>query len=154
MLRGLTNSYLEKTAKKFLDKKFLGVYPCNVHPKTKRRTFSIIFNTGKSDTEGEHFIAVNFTLKSIFYFDPFGEPLLNKDIILFIENNKKKRSLSVNTFKMQDDNSNFCGFYCLAYLISIKRKMPYKKFINLFSIQNKKNNDKIVINFIIGRRNK
>ena len=151
MSRGLSNSFLSKISRKILGPKFLGVYPCDVRPKTKNRSCFIIFNTGKKNTEGEHFVAVKIVKKEIFYFDPFGEQPNNDYILSFLREEKKNKKFFWNRVQIQDNSSNFCGFFCLAYLISAKNKMPMKRFKNLFSIQNRKLNDKIVIEFIISK---
>jgi len=82
--KGLSNSYLEKLGRQVLPKSFLGVYPSDIEPNVKRlRVFSIIFNTGRSFSKGEHFVAVFIRNKNIIYFDSFGEPLKNTHIIKF-----------------------------------------------------------------------
>lgn len=146
MAKGLTNKYLENITKKLIGSSFIGVYPCDVHPVTKKKNFSLIFNTGKKDSSGEHFIAISVSNKKVFYFDPFGEKPSNTDILKYITSLKRK--LTWNTRKIQHDTSSFCGFYCLAYLVSIKRKMSFSRFKSLFSNQNLKENDKKVVKFI------
>lgn len=148
MSKGLTNAYLEKITSIFINKNFVGVFPCNIHIKPNKKNFSIIFNTGEYNTDGEHFVAIKFFTDKIIYFDSFGEKPTNKNILKFINTNKKNRRILWNSTKIQDDSSSFCGFYCLAFLLSVKRKMPFNRFINLFSIQNKKENDVKVIKFI------
>lgn len=151
MSKGLTNSFLSKISKKILGSDFLGVYPCDVRPKKQKTSFLVIFNTGRKHTKGEHFIAIKIRRKEIFYFDPFGEPPTNDFILSFLADVKKKRKIFWNRVQIQDNSSNFCGFFCLAYLISAQRKMPLNQFINLFSKENKKINDKIVIEFIVSK---
>lgn len=146
MAKGLTNDYLKTITKKFIGPSFIGVFPCDVHPKTKKKNFSLIFNTGKKDSDGEHFIAISVSNKKVFYFDPFGERPTNDDILKFISS--LERTLTWNTTKIQHEASSFCGFYCLAYLVSIKRRVSFSRFKNLFSIQNLKKNDEKVIEFL------
>lgn len=149
-MKGLTNEYLHALSKKLIGKEFLGVYPCDVIPKMKNNSTSfIIFNTGRSNTEGEHFVAIKVTKKNVFYFDSFGEPPSNKDISNFLLAIIGRKKFEYNISPIQDDSSNFCGFYCLAYLMSAKKKWSFKRFKNLFSIQNKKKNDSKVIKFIV-----
>ena len=147
MSGGLSNSFLERIGKKILGSDFVGVFPCDVHRKSRKKTYLIIFNTGRKNTLGEHFVAIKIGKKSVFYFDPFGEPPTNSFIKEYIS--KLKRPLNWNIVQIHHNSSNFCGFYCLAYLMSVKKKMSFKKFLNLFSIQNKKSNDKKVVDFIV-----
>jgi hypothetical protein len=151
MSRGLTNKYLENLSRKLLGSKFLGVYPCDVHPKTQKTCFSIIFNTAKEGTSGEHFVCLDVREKIIFYFDSFGEAPKNKFIKKFLFNIKEKKIIFWNRVQIQDDSSNFCGFYCLAFLMSMKNKIHFDRFINLFSIKNKKENDQTVVKFIVSK---
>ena len=146
MAKGLTNDYLENITFKFIGSSFLGVYPCDAHPKIPKKNFSIIFNTGKKDSDGEHFIAISVSNKKAFYFDPFGERPANADIIKFLSS--LERTFTWNKIKIQHEVSSFCGFYCLAYLVSLKRRISFSRFKNLFSIRNLKQNDKKVIEFL------
>lgn len=147
--KGLTNQYLEKLSRKILPKSFLGVFPCDVFPNTRRRkSFSIIFNTGSSLSEGEHFIAIFVSDKNILFFDSFGEPISNDFIKNFL--------LNFNNFyymydsKIQDDQSNFCGFYCLAFLMNLYKNGDTHKFISKFQQgTNLMMNDKKIVKFII-----
>lgn len=147
--KGLSNHYVEKVGRKILKKiNFLGVYPCDIHPAiNKRKNFSVIFNTGDSTTSGEHFVCLYKNRKNIFYFDSFGNKPDDKNILLFLK--KFNVKLIWNSVKIQSDNSNFCGFYCLAFLLSIEHKINFNKFIMLFNKNNLNDNDKIVIYFIL-----
>lgn len=147
MSKGLTNSYLEKITRKLIGPSFLGVHPCDVYPKKTKSSFSLIFNTGRKYTSGEHFVAIRAQKNIVFYFDPFGEPPKNVFIKNFLSG--LNRPVQSNKVQIQDDTSNFCGFYCLAYLMSSKKKMNLDRFINLFSTKKKKENDKKVIEFIV-----
>jgi len=149
MAKGLTNDYLEKITKKIVcNHHFLGVFPCDIHPNINvNKTFSIIFNTGDSTTSGEHFVAIYRNKKSFFYFDSFGLKPNDINIIDFIEKNRQSRHFSWNNKPMQDKLSNFCGFYCLAFIVSKDRNISFnvfKRFIN-----KKQNNDKNVIYFLL-----
>lgn len=146
MAKGLTNDYLESTCKKIIGPSFIGVYPCDVHPKVRKKKFSVIFNTGDQYSTGEHFVALSISNKKVFYFDPFGEKPTNHDILSFIS--KLNLALAWNTKKIQHESSSFCGFYCLAYLYSVKKKIPYSRFKNLFRTHDLKKNDKTVIKFL------
>ena len=54
-MNGLTNKELETYGKKFLGKSFLGVYPCDSHPrdlnKLKNKSFSFIFLLACNEVE-------------------------------------------------------------------------------------------------------
>ena len=150
MAKGLSNDYVEKVCKKILNNHtFLGVHPCDVHPSVdNRRNCSVIFNTGDSTTSGDHFVCMYLNKTTIFYFDSFGERVnLDKNILRFV-NNIPSKKLVHNTQKIQDDLSQFCGFYCIAYLLSKDLKLSDEYFKSFFSKENLLLNDKNVIYFI------
>jgi hypothetical protein len=149
-MSGLTNVYVEKLGKKLFRNKFLGVYPADILPKNsnKNKCCSIIFNTGNSNTVGEHFVAFYWTKSEIHYFDSFGEKLKNKNIKKFLKH-FPNHSKIYNCKKIQADNSTFCGFFCLAYLMSKFNKIPSHVFYQQFSKIKLKKNDQKVVNTIV-----
>lgn len=147
---GITNEYLEKLGDKILKNNFVGVFPCDLPPDNiKRKTFSIIFNTGKSNTKGEHFISIFVNTNNIFYFDSFGNNISNKFIQDYLKTLLKKRKWHYNKFKIQHNKSIFCGFFAIAFLLSKYKKMHHKTFIRNFSKNRLKQNDKKVVKFIV-----
>ena len=149
MSKGLTNKYVEKTCRDLFGKNFIGVFPCDMHPKIRqRKNFSLIFNTGDSSTKGEHFIAIYFNEKNLFYFDSFGKKPNDKNIIKFIKSQQRKIKKIIFWDKpIQDVNSSYCGFYCIGFLMH-----KYYKILNFkkqFKTDNLIKNDDIVINFIV-----
>lgn len=148
-MSGLTNEYVEKTGKKILGGIFLGTFPCDFHPITKnKKTFCLVFNLSKHDTKGSHFIAIFASEKEIIYFDPYGNTISNTFVKKFIENNKKKRSLVINSKCIQSCSSIFCGFFSLGFLLSQKYRITLKSFISFFDLNNLENNDEKIIEFI------
>lgn len=148
-MSGLTNAYVEKIGKKIIGNIFLGTFPCDFHPKIKtRKRFCLIFNLSKHDSKGSHFVAIFASENEIIYFDPFGDKLDNKFILMFINSNKKNRKFITNKKTIQSCSSIFCGFYCLGFLLSQKLQFNLKKFLKLFSSTDLENNDKKIIDFI------
>ena len=152
MVEGLSNAYVENIFKKIIGSSFIGVYPCDIHPIIKLKHFSIIFNTGDSSTKGEHFIAIFTNRNSFFYFDSFGKKNTDKNVQVFIEKHAKKKKMYISKQKIQHDNSSFCGFYCIAFLISKYRKL--KNFRESFSKYGLMKNDENVVQFICKNLNK
>ena len=68
-----TNGYIEKTGCKFL-RDFIGCFPTDLQPITKKQQFSLIFNLSKHNEEGSHFVAVFENKHQLLYFDSFGKP--------------------------------------------------------------------------------
>ena len=151
-MTGLTNAYIDKFGKDLFGKEYLGCHPCDSNPRINKRKqfFSIIFNLSKhNDKEGTHFIAVYANPINIIYFDSFGKSCSNKYIKKFIKINKHNRILKMNKTPIQHLDSIYCGFFCLAFIISQKKNIQMKNFINVFDSKHLKKNDNIVIEFII-----
>lgn len=150
-MSGLTNNQLEKIAKKYLGKHFLGVYPCDASPKIGKniKKMSIIFNLSKHDEPGSHYVAVIRKKNSIYYFDSYGKKLTNFHIKMFLHQFGLK--IFYHTQQIQARNSIFCGFYCLAYLIFVTKKFKtsFAAFFNMFNTPPNKENDDIVTQFIL-----
>ena len=145
---GLTNQYVEKTGGKLLKKNFLGCYPCDLQPTIKTKTFSVVFNLSKHNEEGSHFVCIYSNKQKITYFDSFGESCFNPLIKKFLCKNSKNRKVEYNDTKIQDNSSNFCGVFCLAFLMSQERQIPIDKFVAMFDSKNLTFNDKISTQFI------
>lgn len=147
-MAGLTNDYLDKLSRKLIGKSFYGVYSadgCSNVPRNK--TFSIIFNIDLMKNPGLHFISIFFTPTKAYYFDSFGNNTIEPNIAKFIL--KTKRKCVMRCLAIQHVNSNFCGFYALAFLLWMSRKRQSSHFYDMFDVENLKNNDLIVTNFIL-----
>ena len=72
------------------NKDFLGCYASDQLP-TVPSSFpkSMIINTVTSDTGGEHWVAIVMQRKRCYYFDSFGLPVINEDILHFLEDYEK-----------------------------------------------------------------
>jgi hypothetical protein len=148
-MSGLTNEYVENLGKIICGNKFLGTFPCDILPNVKKKKeFSLIINLSKHNTTGSHFIAIFADKDCFMYFDPLGEKCKNKDVLKFIKTNKNNRKVLQKFRKIQSNESIFCGFFCLSFLLSRKLKFPIKIFLNKFDQKNLNQNDNNVINFI------
>lgn len=144
---GLTNRFVEKIGRKILGKKFKGVYPADSHPNMKSKHF-IIFNQSNHDEIGTHFVCFGIVKNKLIYFDSLGFKLDNNKLIKFRKNKFKKKLRFVDMrVKIQSNMSNFCGIFCLAFLLSLK--LRDRQFFNQFDFYNLKNNDEIALNYIL-----
>ena len=85
------------------------------------------------------------------FFDSFGcVPAI--EVIEFIRRSKLK-SYGYNNWIIQDLHSQFCGFFCLAFFIYIKKPLKEQNFITLSNdfvnmfVDNTKKNDAILKEF-------
>lgn len=150
-MNGLTNRELEAYCKKFIGKSFLGVYPCDSHPKNlkkfKNDNVSFIYNLSPHYENGSHFVAILKLKDTFYFFDSYGKLCKNKDILKFLK--LYTNQLICNTKIIQAKNSIFCGLYCLAFLLTCqKNKKSMKYFVSKFSKPLKKN-DNICLTLIL-----
>lgn len=148
-MSGITNEYLNNLGQKIIGESFLGSYPCDLHPKVNNKTiFCVIFNLSKHNEKGTHFVAIFADEKNMFYFDPLGDKCKNKNILKFIDKEKKKRTIVNQLPIIQSQDSIFCGFYCIGFLLAMTKNYVPNHFFAQFDFNNLIKNDKIIINFI------
>jgi hypothetical protein len=141
------NGYIEKTGSKIL-KHFLGCFPSDLEPETKKTNFSIVFNLSKHNEEGSHYIAIYTKKDNLIYFDSFGKPMKNVLIKNFVKKHLKHKKFSYNKMKIQDDLSSFCGIFCLSFLASQEQNFSLKEFLQLFNKKNLTVNNEISIHVL------
>ena len=73
-----------------------------------------ICNLDKSTQSGSHYVAIIVKNDSILYFDSFGMPPLNADILFTL--NKSEKSIYYSTTMIQSVFSIFCGVFCISFL--------------------------------------
>ena len=153
---GLSNEYVEKLMYKLTinPHKFKGVKPCDIflnEVKSKKQLLckgcSFIINMSSSNNPGSHFVSI-FILSDneAEYFDSFGLPSFDSNI----NNAFREANLSVLEFEtsIQDISSQFCGFYCIAYLIWRELGLEKTRFAQLFNTNSKIVNDTIVLELL------
>ena len=154
-MSGLTNQYVEELGKKILGKHFLGTFPCDIQPIVdKKKIFSLVFNLSKHDSKGSHFIAIFADENNMLYFDPLGHKCENADILHFMTKVRSKRKMRTKFQKIQDCNSIFCGFFCIAFLLSRHKNESLTNFFKHFSKQKLIKNDVLVIKYILNKINR
>ena len=128
------------------DDQFLGCFPKNkLPPFPSQFPKSLIVNTDEASKPGEHWVALVLTKKKCFYYDSFGLPIVDFQILRFLKGYEK---VSYSNTCIQDVKSNKCGEFCIAFLQNVKSKKSYMEFVNKFDVFNLKLNDDIV-NYIL-----
>lgn len=137
------NKCLEKT------KGFIGTFPCNMIPEPTSGQCYFVVNTspwveGKSKVQGSHWVAIVCkTEGKAIYFDSFGLPPLEKNIVRFL-GTFCKRSYKYNTQSLQSPYSSVCGAYCIDFIQQIEAGASLRSYVSEFT-SNPLDNDKIVI---------
>ena len=80
-------------------------------------------------------------------FDSFGIEYIPLEVLNKIED----KSITHNIFRIQDDDSVMCGFYCIAFIEYMIEGKTLLDYTNLFSPNDYKKNDKIIYNYFKGK---
>ena len=64
-----------------------------------------------------------------------------------VSNKIKEKSISYNIFRIQDDDSTMCGFYCIAFMEYMIAEKILLDHTNLFSPDNYQKNVKIIYKY-------
>ena len=107
-----------------------------------------IINQSASNHSGSHFVAVFITSKTTAeYFDSYAIPFsIDKNLVEAFDIGK----LDIQQFEktIQSPKSQFCGIFCIAYLLSKQIDMKTEVFANLFAKENLLKNDKIALEIV------
>ena len=129
------NSVLEKVPI------FKGAYPSDLLTiRNRKDTQAYIINTADSNHPGEHWIALVLDENECLYFDSFGYQLLNLDILYQLKKAGVFR-YQFNSKQIQPFQSENCGYYCIAFILSCQNSVGFSKFLNNFSTNPEENNE-------------
>ena len=97
-----------------------------------------------SDT-GTHWVVLNVQNNDVTYFNSFGVEHIPKEIITFIIN----KIIKTNIFRIQAYDSVMCGYFCIGFIDFMLAEKALIEFTNLFSPNNFKRNDDIVLKYFM-----
>ena len=93
---------------------------------------------------GTHWVALHANNKTVTYFDSFEVEHIPKEIKKLISN----KNIIANIFRIQAYDSVMCGYFCIGFInYMFKGKRLY--YTNLFSPNNFKKNDDIILNYFL-----
>lgn len=146
-MKGLSNVYIHKVLRGRV-KDYIGVFSSNNIPATRRQKILFICNLSRYNEPGTHFVGVMIDKrkKKAEYFDTYGLPCINHDILLYLDKYVNRVQYIKN--QIQHLNSNYCGVHCMAYILSKKINMSMKQFIKIYKNNNLHRNDDISLQFI------
>ena len=126
------------------ESRFNGVYSRdNLPNKIKDRAY--VINLDEYSYIGTHWIALYVKNNDITYFDSFGVEHIPKEIIKFIKN----KNIKTNIFKIQAYDSIIVGYFCIGFINFMFKGKTLAKYTNLFSPNDFKNNDNVILNYFI-----
>ena len=132
---------------------FLGCFPLDQLPDFPTQfPKSCIINTQTSTKVGEHWIALILTKKHCFYFDSFGLPIIDQRIIEYL--NPHYTIVRYSDVCIQHIESDKCGEFCIVFVTQVNSKITYEKFISQFNLEDVRENDNIIENWVFASVNK
>ena len=126
-----------------------GVFSRNNLPRIKYVAY--FTNLDDKNSNGTHLLFIDRNLDV--YFDYFGIEY----ILLEVSSKIRDKSITHNIFRIQDNESIVCGFYCITFIEYMLVGKNLLDYINLLSSNNYKKNDKIIYKYFkdkYGRRSK
>ena len=123
--------------------RFNGVYFRDNLPKMKDGAY--IINLDEYSDIGTHWIALYVQNNDVTYFDSFGVEHIPKEIKTFISN----KNIKTNIFRIQAYDSIMCGYFCIGFIDFMLAGKTLTDFTNLFSPNNFKKNDDIILNYFM-----
>ena len=94
---------------------------------------SLIYNH-ESENTGTHWVVIFMNSHEVIYFESFGAEYIPKEIMEKIK----------NIFRIQNNNSIMCGFFCIFFIEYMLNKKNLPDSTNLFSPWDFKKNDEII----------
>ena len=104
-----------------------------------------VINLDKHLDIGTHWIALYVKNNDISYFDSFDVEHIPKEIKAFIKN----RNIKINIFRIQAYDSIMCGYFCIEFINFMLKGKSQTEYTNLFSPNNLKKNDNIILNYFM-----
>ena len=82
---------------------------------------------------------------NVTYFDSFGVKHIPKEIKAFFSN----KNIKTNIFRVQAYDSIMCGYFCIGFIDFMLAGKTLTEYTNLFSPNNFKKNDDIILNYFM-----
>ena len=77
------------------------------------------------------------------YFDGFGVEHIPKEPKEFVKN----KNIKTNICRVQANDSVMCGYFCIEFIDFMFKEKTLTEFTNLFSPNNFKKNDDIILSY-------
>ena len=125
------------------ESRFNGVYSRDNLQKIKDEAYMI--NLDEYSDIGTYWVALYVQNNDVTYFDSFGVEHITKEIRTFIGN----KNIKTNIFRIQAYDSIMCGYFCIGFIDFMLAGKTLTEFTNLFSPNNFKKNDDIILNYFM-----
>ena len=94
---------------------------------------------------GTHWIALQVLNNNVTYFDSLGVEHIPEEIKTFVDN----KNIKINIFRIKAYDSIMCGYFCIGFIDFVLAGKTLTRFTNLFSPNNFKKNDDIILNYFM-----
>ena len=126
--------------------RFNGVYSRdNLSDKIKDGAY--VINLDEYSDIGTRWVALHVNNKTVTYFDSFGVEHIPKEIKKSINN----KNIMVNIFRIQGYDSVMCGYFCIGFINYMFIGKSVTGYTNLFSPNNFKKSDSIILNYFLNK---
>ena len=138
-LQPLTNFEMQRYSQN--EPRFIGVYSRdNLFAEIKDGAY--IINPNEYSDIGTYWVALHVSNNDVTYFDSFAVEHIPKEIKTFISN----KNINTNIFRIQAHDSRMCRYFCIGFIDFMLTGKTLTNFTNLFSPNNFKNTDDIILN--------
>lgn len=125
---------------------YYGIFPIDKLPVINGLPACLIINNQPSNKEGQHWIAIYFDKnRKCEFFDSFGKSPHFYGVNNYLRNNSK--TININRKIIQSNISEYCGLYCIFFLIFKLKGRSMTFYNNLFK-KNPIENDKMFSKWI------
>ena len=104
-----------------------------------------VINLDEYPDTGTHWFALYEQNNNVTYFDSFGVKHIPKEIKTFINN----KNIKTNIFRIQAFDSIMWGYFCIGFIDFMLAGKTLTEYTNLFSPNNFKKNDDIILNYFM-----
>ena len=112
---------------------------------TKIKNGADVINLDKYSDIGTRWVALYVRNNNVTYFNSFGAEHIPKEIKIFIDN----KTIKTNIFRIQAYDSIMCRYFCIGFIDFMLAGKTLTEFTNLFSPNNFKKNDDIILNYFM-----
>ena len=143
----LTNFEIQAYYQK--ESRFIGVYSRDNLP-DKVKYGAYVINLDEYYDIGTHWIALYVNNKTVTYSDRFRIEHILKEVKRFIDN----RNIIRNICRIQNYDSVMCAYFCIGFIDYMFTGKSLTDYTNLFSPNNFKKNDDIILNYFLNKLKK
>ena len=109
------------------------------YPRSRLSLLLIVINFDDSSGNGTHWVCVKKVENILFYFDSFG-------VLPLPEIKRNDKEVIYNCYRIQDFDSELCGYFCIDFLNSVSDFHSYIDWLLNYKPNDFKKNNEIVLN--------